>query len=198
MSAQKQAIIAALRTFARQRSGMDWRDYGDAASYRSEQRAITRDLTHAMALLRQVELRDSISAADILEAAKSGRLTLKACLHGESQASRCGNCGARWCAECSPAPSAMCHKCNGGESRPMRPNEVRVDYCTGQYFPVEYRKAVARLCASVLWTWCRDQAMPYAGQNGTPDLPEGESAGDWLRAWGRREFGAAIASRYFN
>lgn len=27
----------------------------------------------------------------------------------------------------------------------------RVDYCTGQYFPVEYRAAVARVLASAIW-----------------------------------------------
>lgn len=42
------------------------------------------------------------------------------------------------------------------------PDGVRVDYCTGQYFPVEYRAAVARLCASALWDYARDRAMPSA------------------------------------
>ena len=30
-------------------------------------------------------------------------------------------------------------------------NKVRVDYCTGQYWPTEYRPAVCRLLSSVIW-----------------------------------------------
>lgn len=40
------------------------------------------------------------------------------------------------------------------------PDGVQIDYCTNQYFSVEYRPAVARFCASVLWDWVRDNAMP--------------------------------------
>jgi len=25
----------------------------------------------------------------------------------------CGNCGAKWCEDCDPAPSALCHTCHG-------------------------------------------------------------------------------------
>lgn len=39
---------------------------------------------------------------------------------------------------------------------------VRIHYTTGQYFPVEYRAAVARLCASALWDYARDRVMPSA------------------------------------
>ena len=57
----------------------------------------------------------------------------------------------------------------------------RIDYCTGQYFPTEYRKAVCRLLANALWDYWR----------------ESESTGDSLRATARRAFSRAIASRYF-
>ena len=40
------------------------------------------------------------------------------------------------------------------------PDGVTVDYCTGQYFPTEYRRAVAAICAGALWDWVRDKAMP--------------------------------------
>lgn len=40
------------------------------------------------------------------------------------------------------------------------PDGVKVDYCTGQYFPTEYRRAVARFCASVLWDFVREHVMP--------------------------------------
>jgi hypothetical protein len=57
----------------------------------------------------------------------------------------------------------------------------RIDYCTGQYFPTEYRKAVCRLLASALWDYWRE-----------PD-----STGDSLRARAGRAFPRAITSRYF-
>lgn len=100
---------------------------------------------------------------------------------------------------------------------------VKVDYCTGQYFPVEYRAAVARLCASALWDWVRDRAMPspayvvagkksystredaeFMAQHYLPAVVsievryDGLSAGDWLRLHFRLEFGRGIASRFFN
>lgn len=40
------------------------------------------------------------------------------------------------------------------------PDGVKVGYCTGQYFPTEYRAAVARFCASVLWDFVREHVMP--------------------------------------
>ena len=33
---------------------------------------------------------------------------------------------------------------------------VSIDYCTGQYFPTEYRAAVASIAASALWSYYRD------------------------------------------
>jgi hypothetical protein len=62
---------------------------------------------------------------------------------------------------------------------------VRIDYTTGQYWPVEYRKAVCRVLASALWANVRDSM-------------DGDDIGDRIRARFRREFGRAIAARYFN
>lgn len=165
----KQQIIEALRAFARQRSGMDWRNYEDAKTYRAEQRSITRDRHYAETLISAIEWRD-ISAEDLISASKqafSGRLTIK--------------------------------QQNGA---------VSVDYCTGQYFPTEYRKAVAAVCASALWGYIRGTQMPEPTyrQHGdaenrpmqTEALYDGVSAGAWLRRYFRREFGRGIASRYFD
>lgn len=175
MNATKQAIIAALYKFARQRAGLDFANYGDVKAYRAESRSITRDLDHARTLIRAVELRDSITAEHIIEASKrafSGRLTIT--VEGE---------------------------------------RVRIDYCTGQYFPTEYRRAVCAVMASCLWDYWRD-AMPEPvgkvhkdyGHGTTIDvdlyrMPGGRgrgSAGDYLRACGTREFGRAIGARWFN
>ena len=56
-----------------------------------------------------------------------------------------------------------------------------VDYCTGQYFATEYRAAACRVLAYTIAEWLR------------PESPTGET----MRAKARREFGRAIASRYF-
>jgi hypothetical protein len=180
----KVSILAALHTFIRQRPGLDWRNYRDRQAYRGEVRDITRDLKHAETLLRKIELAHSITGRDLLQAAKysGGRLSLT-----------------------------------------ETPDGVRVDYCTGQYWPTEYRRAVARFCASVLWDWVRDKAMPpaaytVAGKKEYSTFHEasaaardylpaivsieetyrGMSGGDWLRRHFRREYGRAIASRFFN
>jgi hypothetical protein len=39
-------------------------------------------------------------------------------------------------------------------------NKVRIHYTTGQYYPTEYRRAVAAVAASALWEWVREHCMP--------------------------------------
>lgn len=83
-------------------------------------------------------------------------------------------------------------------------DKVRVNYCAGHYFPTEYRRAVCAVAAAALWDWTRDKAMPepvssvdrMTGRD--VDLYQGKTAGDWLRAHFRREFGASIARRFFD
>lgn len=74
--ATKSTIIAALDAFIRQRPGLEFGNYGDWTTYRSEVRSIGKDLQHARALLRYVEWHDSITAQMILDAAQSGRLSI--------------------------------------------------------------------------------------------------------------------------
>lgn len=64
----------------------------------------------------------------------------------------------------------------------------RLDYCTGQYWPTEYRKAACAVLASVLW---RAFAADY------PAYEEGRKIGDEIRARFRKEFGRGIQSRWF-
>jgi hypothetical protein len=172
-------ILDALAAFAAQRPGLEFGNYGDAKAYRAEMRSITRDLSHARALLRAVQLRGSISADDLISAARSaysGRLTIK----------------------------------EGGYDAPGS-RELVLEYCTGQYFPTEYRRAVCAVLASALWSYVREHAMPAPSGKVTirrgrgpfatvskHDSIEGLSPGDWLRRYFRREFGAAIARRWFN
>lgn len=142
MNATKSQVIAALRAWIRQRPGLEFGNYGEMKSYRAELRSITKDLHHARELLRAVEWRDSITADQIIEAAKhaySGRLSITVRDDGK----------------------------------------IAIDYCTGQYWPTEYRRAVCAVLASVLWDYLRDST-------------------DYPRKTARNEFGRSIAQRWFN
>lgn len=66
-------------------------------------------------------------------------------------------------------------------------NGSRLDYCTGQYFPTEYRRAVCAVLAAALWDHWRD-CVPESVSN----------KGDWLRTKARRELGRTLADRWFN
>jgi len=59
----------------------------------------------------------------------------------------------------------------------------RLDYCTGQYFPTEYRAAVCRALASALWAYWREAGAPSC---------------DKIRATARRNLGRGIARRWFD
>jgi len=83
---------------------------------------------------------------------------------------------------------------------------ARLQYCTGQYWPTEYRKAACAVLASVLWDWQRSN-MPGADGKLTRthgpfttehDHIQGVTPGDWLRNKFRREFGRSIQKRWFN
>lgn len=148
MEARKQSLIDALQRFVAQRPGLEFANYGDVSAYRSEMRSITKDRHHAEELLRAVSWRDSITADDILYAAKhafSGRLSIT---------------------EHSTYP----------ETDPLR---FVLDYCTGQYWPTEYRRAVCSVLSSALWAYWRD-------------------AGDGPVGAARRELPRSIAHRWFN
>lgn len=196
MDDKKRAIVDALYTWINRRPGLDpanyfcggdWRE--DRRNYDSERRRILRQRNDALRLLRQVELIDSISADDLLVAfrdAFSGRLSCEV-TRVQYTADTC--------------PGRPCGDCCDHQGPPV----ATLNYCTGQYWPTEYRAAAAAVLASALWTWNRDKCMPskivkdgreyYPHSNGGANL---QSAGDWLRASFRREFGAAFQKRYFD
>ena len=101
----KQNILDALYTFAHKRPGFDPANYGDAASYRSDMRRATQQLHDARLLLRQIELRDSIKADDLLDAAKSGRLDVTAI--GDSVRVDY-TAGQYWCTEFRAGVARLC------------------------------------------------------------------------------------------
>jgi len=77
--ANKAAIISLLRAFVNQRPRLEYANYGNAQTYRAELRGITRQRADALILLRAVELRESLTAQDLIEAfprAFCGRLQL--------------------------------------------------------------------------------------------------------------------------
>ncbi len=157
----KSTIIAALDAWIRQRSGLEFGNYGDVSSYRSEMRSITRDLQHARAMLNYVAWHDSITAEMILDCAKSGRLSIV-----------------------------------------VDGDKVSIDYCTGQYWPTEYRAAVCRLLSSVVWHWMAENApQPVAMYNSETgeDVQRinGLRIGDYLRKTASKELGTSIARRWF-
>ena len=83
-------------------------------------------------------------------------------------------------------------------------DDATIDYCTGQYFPTEYRKAVCAVLSSAIWAWKRDQCMPAPTLHHNSETGEtlhrykGLRAGDYLRANLKREFGRGMASRWFS
>jgi hypothetical protein len=168
----KQAIIDALRAFTCQRPGFDLGNYATMADYRSDYRRTLRDRGIALQLLRDIELRDSITAEDILAECGGGRVQIK---------------------------DISAHYDDGSTY-----HKYSIDYCTGRYWCVEYRAAVAHLCASVLWAWKRDKCMPaptmhHNSETGeTVDRYNGQRAGDYLRASFLREYGKGIAGRFFS
>lgn len=148
IGANKNELLGLLYTFINKRPQLEFGNYGDRAAYRSEIRSITRQRADALKLLRAIELRDSITAADIV-AAFTGRLTL-----GTNKGKLC------------------------------------LDYCTGQYWPTEYRAAVARLASSLLWGYWRD-ASYYVNDGGL-------NVANYIRKTAKGELGRGIASRWFN
>ena len=115
----KSTVLQALETYAKQRPGLEFENYGDVSAYRSESRQITKDLHNALELISAVSWRDSITGDDIVKASESafsGRLSL--------------------------IPDG---------------DTLRIEYCTGQYFPTEYRKAICAVLSRVLWNyWASD------------------------------------------
>lgn len=81
---------------------------------------------------------------------------------------------------------------------------AHIDYCTGQYWPTEYRRAVCAVLAQALWHYTAANMPAPSGKIRSAisgiehDSIEGLRPGDWLRKHFRREFGRGLASRWFN
>ena len=78
--------MSAILQFINQRPGLEFANYGDVDAYRQDSRRITKDKHHAESLAGYIMRRDSITAADIVEASKrayAGRLEINP-TNGES------------------------------------------------------------------------------------------------------------------
>lgn len=62
-----------------------------------------------------------------------------------------------------------------------------IDYCTGQYWPTEYRRAACAVLSAAIWGWYRDECLPK----------DTERKGDAISTWARGEFGRGIGARWF-
>lgn len=63
----------------------------------------------------------------------------------------------------------------------------KMEYCTGQYWPTEYRKAACAVLARAVWGYFRGC------------VPEGtERPGDFIRGRARANFSRRVARRWFN
>jgi hypothetical protein len=84
-------------------------------------------------------------------------------------------------------------------------NGTELNYCTGQYFPTEYRRAVCAVAATALWAYWRDSYTDarmegFARVRTAGSFTRGEAmegARDYVLKQARAEFGRGIASRWF-
>lgn len=207
---ERERILAHLAAFIRQRSGLDpanyisgWDDAEGRRAYRQEQRAITKDLHDARELLAAVSWRTSITAQDLRDAfrAYSGRLSWHAKGDPCQTCNGTGEIHADW----ERKTMRQCYSCKGSGVNASD----RLDYCAGQYFPTEYRKAVCAVLAQALWGYFRanlegkHDKVEHAGtmherETFTVGGKSGLSWGDAIRATARRELSRGVASRWFN
>jgi hypothetical protein len=69
-----------------------------------------------------------------------------------------------------------------------RPGGLALDYCTGQYWPTEYRAAACAVLRSALWDYWRIHASLIAGS---------DNARDSILAAAKRTVSAGVFRRWF-
>lgn len=78
--------------------------------------------------------------------------------------------------------NAAKHSFSGRLSIEETDKGIRIDYCTGQYWPTEYRRAVCAVLSSALWDYWREN---------------GADTGDAIRKTAREELSRGVVSRWF-
>lgn len=76
----------------------------------------------------------------------------------------------------------------------VNPETGKIDYCTGQYWPTEYRLAAAWVLQSALWASIRAEV-----QAENPEAPEnGVSLGELIRKRARELLSVSVYRNFFN
>lgn len=75
------------------------------------------------------------------------------------------------------------HSFSGRLSITETPEGFKIDYCTGQYWPTEYRRAVCSVLSSAFWDYLRDDCNISGGDN--------------IRRAAMRELPRGVALRWF-
>lgn len=98
-TARLDTLLGTLERFVRQRPGLDFGNYGDWRAYQAEMRGIARDRRQALELIRVAHW--CLTADEILDAARSGRLTITEPTVGRFDLDYVT--GQYWCTEYRPA-----------------------------------------------------------------------------------------------
>ena len=166
METRKQRILETLNAWAEQRPGLDPRDYGDGTmdgwrNYRRESAHITKDLHDYRALAAAVSWRDSITADDLIKASERA---FSGRLTINDISAHYDDGSTYWA--------------------------YSIQYCTGQYWPTEYRKAACAVLANVLWHYfASDCPKDYIGT---------DKCRPWINKQVRNNLGQGIQRGWFN
>ena len=135
--------------------------------YRRESAAITRDMHDYYNIQRRIVWRDSITAEDIIEAAERA-------FSGRLTIN-----------------DISAHYDDGSTY-----HAFSINYCVGQYFPTEYRKAACAVLASAWWDNTREDC-PDFDTDETGNFT-GSNPGEWMRKQARNTFGLGLQRGYFH
>ena len=165
---ERAAILAALDAWIRQRPGLDYGNYASGWNDAEGRRAYFRELR---------SITRDLHDARALLAAVGWRDSITA-----------DNLKHAFCA------------CSGRLTWTPSVNDAggTLDYCTGQYWPTEYRAAVCAVLARALWDYFRDNATPDGTDTDGNKTFKGKSWGEYIRATARRALGRGLAARWFN
>lgn len=195
----KQAICDALATFIRSRPGFEYANYGSASSYNADVRRAARQKRDAETMLAAVRWRDSITGADLIEAARGERLTIEVNPAGTvggimRPVVRIGYCAGQYypteyrAGVCRVLASALW---NWQRDNMPAPYAHRVEWPGGEFAILQLHAMTEARNA--------DPAVRVYDLYRIPGRPDGSvSAGDWLRRKFRAEFGSAMQRRWFD
>jgi len=162
MTISKNEIIELLRKFTNQRSGIDYRNYS-RGSLRWNPRSLRNEYVQSSGLKNDI--------ARIAQSGRDARILLQLVENTPTITAD----------DLRRSFSAYAGRL---ELKQEGDSKWRLSYCTGQYFPTEYRDAVCAVLSSAIWNYIRT-------------MPNMES-GDDIRKQARKMFGRGIASRWFN